>query len=341
MSGPHPPDDEITGRAYDARLVRRLVPDLRVQAPLITASLALMLAGTAVSLAQPYLLKRLIDDHLVPGRAAGMAGLILLYAATMAVALAARYAQTYTMEQTGQNIILALRHRVFAHLQRLDAAFFDRYPVGRLMTRVTTDVESLADLFSSGVVTLLGDSLKLVAIIAILLWLDWRLFLLTFTTAPLLFLLSVAFRGRIRAGYREVRRRIARINAYLQESVSGMLLVQLYRRERVSREEFDTINREHREAEVGTVVFESVFSAVVELVGTLAVAVIVWYGGGRILGGALTFGTLAAFIEYTGRFFGPIRDLSGFYAVLQGAMASLERIFALLDERPAIAGPAA
>jgi ATP-binding cassette subfamily B protein len=335
------PDDEVLGKAYDARLARRLLEYVLPQAPLIALSMALMLVVTGAGLAQPYLWKILIDRHLLEGRTRGVALLALLFAVVAGVELAARYGQSYTMERTGQNVILALRRRLFAHLQALDSAFFDRHPVGRLMTRVTTDVEALADLFSSGVVTLLGDSVRLIAIVAVLWWLDWRLALVTFTTAPVLFLLSVLFRARIRRTYREVRRRIARINAYLQEAVSGMLVLQLFRRERASREEFEVINRGHRDAELTAVVSESVFSAVIELIGTLAVALIVWYGGGRILAGALTFGTLFAFIEYTGRFFAPIRDLSSFYAVLQAAMASLERIFALLDTRPAITGPAA
>lgn len=334
-------DDQVLGKAYDARLVRRLLEHVLPQAGLIAVSVALMLVVTGAALAQPFLWKILIDDHLVPRRAGGLALPALAFAGVAVIELLARFGQMYAMERTGQNVILALRGRIFAHLQGLDSAFFDRNPVGRLMTRVTTDVEALADLFSSGVVSLLGDSVKLVAIIALMWWLDWRLALVTFTTAPLLFLLSVLFRGRIRRAYRDVRRRIARINAYLQESISGMLLLQLFRRERLSRAEFDAINRDHRDAELRAVVSESAFSAIIEMIGTLAVALIVWYGGGRHLGGALTLGTLFAFIEYSSRFFGPIRDLSSFYAVLQAAMASLERIFDLLDTRPAITGPPA
>ena len=334
-----PHEDEVVGKAYDARLVRRLAEYVVPQARLMSVSIALRLLGMAAGLAQPYLVKLVIDRHIVTGQARGLGALAAFYLLVFLVEQAARYGQLYTMEQTGQNVILALRGRLFAHLQALDSAFFDRYPVGRLMTRVTTDVESLADLFASGVVDLLGDTIKLLAIMGILWWLDWRLALATFSVMPILFLLSVGFRGRIRQAYRDVRRRIARINAYLQEAISGMLLVQLFRRQRENQREFDAINHDHREADLRAVVYESAFSAVVELVGTLATALIVWYGGGRILAGALTFGTLVAFLEYTARFFGPIRDLSGFYAVLQGAMASLERIFSLLDTQPAIRSP--
>jgi ATP-binding cassette subfamily B multidrug efflux pump len=340
-AAPHP-DDDVLGRVYDARLVRRLLEFVRPEAALITLSVALMFAVMGASLVQPWLLKRLIDEHIVPGRLQGVTTLALLYLAAFAFELTARFGQLYTMERTGQNVIQALRVRVFARMQRLDMAFFDGHPVGRLMTRVTTDVESLADLFASGTVTLLGDVVKLVAIVAILWWLDPRLALVTITIVPVLFALSILFRGRIREAYRDVRRRIARINAFLQEAVSGMMLTQLFRREEQDRREFKAINDDHREAELRSVVYESSFSAVVELVGTLATAGILWYGGARVLSTALTFGTLVAFLEYTSRFFQPIRDLSGFYAVLQAAMASLERLFDLLDTRASIVdGPRA
>ncbi|HET8945658.1 MAG TPA: ABC transporter ATP-binding protein [Candidatus Polarisedimenticolia bacterium] len=330
------PDDELPGRVYDARLARRLLAFVRPEAGLIALSIAFMFAVMGASLVQPWLIKRLIDEHIVPGKPEGVAAFALLYLAAFAVELLARYAQIYTMERTGQNVIQALRVQVFARMQRLDMAFFDRNPVGRLMTRVTTDVESLADLFASGTVTLLGDAAKLVAIVGILFWLDPRLALVTCTIVPLLFALSVLFRGRIRQAYRDVRRRVARINAFLQEAVSGMMLTQLFRREEEDRRDFTAINEDHRDAELRSVVYESSFSAVVELVGTVATAAILWSGGARVLSSALTFGTLVAFLEYTARFFQPIRDLSGFYAVLQSAMASLERLFDLLDTEPSV-----
>ncbi|HEV8700202.1 MAG TPA: ABC transporter ATP-binding protein [Candidatus Polarisedimenticolia bacterium] len=333
-------EEEVLGKAYDARLVRRMAGYVRPESRLIGASVLLMFVVMGAQLLQPYLIKILIDDHILEKEARGVTALALLYLLALTVELVARYAQLYSMEVTGQNVIHRLRDRVFRHMVSLDSAFFDRYPVGRLMTRVTTDIESLADLFSSGVVSLLGDSVKLIAIVAILWWLDWRLACVAFAICPVLFLLSVLFRGRIRQAYRDVRRRIARMNAYLQESISGVLLVQLFRRQTVSRREFAAVNEDHRDADLRSVVYESAFSAIIELVGTVAAALILWYGGGQILRGALTFGTLVAFLEYTARFFGPIRDLSGFYAVLQAAMASLERIFALLDERPSIAAAA-
>jgi ATP-binding cassette subfamily B protein len=336
-SHPTPPhEDDIAGRVYDARLLRRLKGYVLPETPLLLVSTALMFVVMGAQLLQPWIMKLLIDEHLLRSDAAGVTRLALLYLLSFGVELVARFGQLYTMERTGQNVIRDLRCRVFAHLQSLDSSFFDAHPVGRLMTRVTTDVESLADLFASGAVSLLGDVVKLGAIVGLLWWLDWRLALVTFTAMPILFVLSVLFRGRIRQSYRDVRRRIARINAFLQEAIGGMLLAQLYRREPEDRREFEAINRDHRDAEVRSVVYESTFSAVVELVGTLATAAIIWYGGGRIARGVLTFGTLVAFLQYTERFFGPIRDLSGFYAVLQAAMASLERLFDLLDTEPTL-----
>ena len=335
MSTP-PHEDDIAGRVYDARLLGRLKGYVLPQTPLLLASTALMFVVMGAQLLQPWIMKLLIDEHLLRSDVAGVTRFALLYLLSFGVELVARFGQLYTMERTGQNVIRDLRCRVFAHLQSLDSSFFDAHPVGRLMTRVTTDVEALADLFASGAVSLLGDVVKLGAIVGLLWWLDGRLALVTFTAMPILFVLSVLFRGRIRQSYRDVRRRIARINAFLQEAIGGMLLAQLYRREPEDRREFEAINRDHRDAEVRSVVYESTFSAVVELVGILATAAIIWYGGGRIARGVLTFGTLVAFLQYTERFFGPIRDLSGFYAVLQAAMASLERLFDLLDTAPTL-----
>ncbi len=340
MSGPMH-DDEVVGKAYDARLVRRVLPWLRPHVSLIASSVLLVFILMAAGLVQPLLLRTLIDDHLVPRRAEGVWIVIVLFALAFAIEMAVRYGHLYLTELTGQKIVLALRTRVFSHLQRLDSSFFDAHPVGRLMSRVTTDIEALADLFSTGVVTLLGDSLQLIAIVGILLWLDWRLALVTLTVVPILFLLSALFRGRIRHAYREVRRRIALINASLQEALSGMLLVQLFRGEKRQSEEFVALNRDHRDSELQSVVYESSFSAVVELVSHFAIALIAWHGGLRHLfdSDALTFGTLAAFLEYAARFFRPIRELSGFYGVMQAAMASLERVFQLLDARPSIVDP--
>jgi ATP-binding cassette subfamily B protein len=331
--------EEALGKAYDARLVRRLWVYVRPYRGLVALSLLVLFAVSAVQLVQPYLVKVAIDEHIAPGRLDGLLALAGLYFLTLLLEFLLRFAQLYLLERTGQNVVYDVRTAVFTHLQRLPSAFFDRNPVGRLMTRVTTDVEALNEAFTSGLVLILADLVKLAGIVAILLWMDWRLALVTFAILPPMLLLSWLFRIRIRRAYREVRRLIARLNSFLQENVSGMRLVQLFGRERAHREEFTELNRGHRDAELGAVRYDSAFSAVAELMGSLTLAAIVWAGGWRLLGGAITFGVLVAFIEYAGRFFRPVQELSQRYAVMQAAMASAERIFGLLDTEPTITTP--
>ena len=224
-----------------------------------------------------------------------------------------------------------LRMQVFSHLQRLDLRFYDRNPVGRLMTRVTTDVDVLNELFTSGVVSIFGDAFTLVGIMAVLVWMDWRLALVAFSVLPLIALITQWFRRNVRDSYRTVRTWIARINAYLQERITGMSTVQLFRREARDFAAFDDIDRAHRDANVQSIFYYAVFYPAVELVSALAASLIIWYGGGRVMADALTLGSLVAFLQYSQRFFRPISDMSEKFNVLQGAMASSERIFALLD----------
>ena len=334
-----PEDDELVGRAYDARLMRRLLRFVLPQRGLLLLSLGLLGVVSAAELAQPYLLKLVIDGPVASRTLRGLDLLAGAYAAVLATELFFRFFQVTVTERIGQNVVFDLRTRLFAHLQTLSSSYFDRNPVGRLMTRVTTDVESLSEFFSLEVVTILVDFVKLAAIVAILLWMNVRLALVTLGIVPVLFITSFYFRQRLRDCYRAVRTRIARINSALQEAISGMRVVQLFRRERRQAEEFDAINSDHRDADMRSVLYDSAFSAAVELVGTVAVGLIIWYGGGSILRGAMTFGTLVAFLEYTNRFFVPIRDLAAKYSVLQSAMASSERIFALLDTASEIVPP--
>ncbi|HKY33260.1 MAG TPA: ABC transporter ATP-binding protein [Candidatus Polarisedimenticolia bacterium] len=333
-------DEEVLGKAYDARLMRRIGRYVLPHRRLVAGSLALLLLVSAVQLAQPYLIKLAIDGPIASKDPSGLLWIVAAFAALLALEFSLRFLQIYALEKTGQRVVHDLRVEVYDHLQKLSSSFFDRNPVGRLVTRVTTDVETLAEVFSSGVVTLLGDGLKLLGIVAILFWMDVRLATLTVTVLPLLGAVAFLFRIRIRDAFREVRARVARINAYLHETLSGMAVAQLFQRERANDAEFEEINRSHRDADLRSVVYDSIFSSIIELVGTLAVAMIVWYGGGRVLAGAVTFGTLVAFLEYAQKFFGPIKELGGYYSVMQSAMASSERIFALLDTRPEIASPA-
>jgi len=327
-------EEDVLGKAYDARLARRLLPYVRPHRTLLALSIAFLLLISGAQLAQPYIIKLVIDGPLRAGDPAGLWPLALLFALTAAFEFGCRFAQMYSLEITGQRVIRDLRSDVYRHLQRLPAAYFDRNPVGRLVTRLTSDVENLAEVFSSGIVTLLGDSMKLVGIIAILLFMDLKLAFLTLLSLPLLAALAFFFRVKIRDAFRLVRSKVSRLNAFLQEQITGMVVVHLFQRERANDAEFDAVNRAHRDADISSVVWDSVFSSLIELFGSLTVAAILWYGGMQVVSTAITFGTLVAFIEYVQKFFGPIRELGGYYSVMQSAMASAERLFQVIDEPP-------
>jgi ATP-binding cassette subfamily B protein len=333
-------DDEVLGKAYDARLMRRLLQYLRPYWRSVVAALITIVVGGAASLVQPYLIKVAIDQYIAARRLTGLDRLALVYLAVLVIAFVAEYAQTWTMQLTGQRIMFDLRMAIYRHLQRLDLRYYDRNPVGRLMTRVTSDVDVINDLFTSGVVTVFGDVFTLVGIMVMMLWMNWRLALVAFAVLPLIVLIAQWFRRNVRDSYRVVRGWIARINAFLQENITGMSTVQLFRREPLNFARFDEIDRKHRDANVESIFYYAVFYPAIEAVSTLATALIIWYGGGSVLRNTLTLGALVAFIQYSQRFFRPISDMSEKFNVLQSAMASSERIFRLLDEPVAIESPA-
>ena len=332
-------DEEILGKAYDARLMRRLLTYLRPHWRQVVLALAAIIAGAGAQLAQPYLVKIAIDRHIAAERLAGLDRLAALYLAILVGAFAAEFIQTWTMQLTGQRIMFDLRMAIYGHLQRLDLKYYDRNPVGRLMTRVTSDVEVLNDLFTSGVVTVFGDVFTLVGIMAVMLWMDWRLALVAFAVLPLIVLVTQWFRRNVRDSYRVVRGWIARINAFLQENITGMSTVQLFRREALNFERFDEIDRRHRDANIESIFYYAVFYPAIEVISALAAALIIWYGGSGVLRDLLTLGALVAFLQYSQRFFRPISDMSEKFNVLQSAMASAERIFKLLDEPVIIESP--
>ena len=333
--------DDVVGRAFDRRLAARLWATARPHHRLVVASLALFPLIAALELAQPYLLKVAIDDHILHGDWAGLATVAALYAATLVVLYGLRMLEAYLMALTGQRVIHDIRSALFDHVLRLEAAYFDRTPVGRLMTRVLNDAEAVSEAFTSGLFAIVADVVTVAGVVVMMLWLDWRLALVTYAIVPVLFAVAAYFRLRARDAYREVRRRLARLNAFLQESLQGMAVIQLFAREAHERQRFDRLNQEYRRSLFRSTVFEASLYATVEALGSVALALLVWYGGGRILAGALTFGVLVAFIQYTNRFFLPIRDLGAKYTVMQAAMASAERIFGLLDRPAAIVTPAA
>jgi ATP-binding cassette subfamily B multidrug efflux pump len=333
-------DDEILGKAYDARLMRRLARYLRPYWRQVALSFAAILVGAASQLAQPYLMKVAIDQYIATGQLGPLDRLAALYFVILVVAFAADYLQTWTMQLTGQKLMFDVRMELYAHLQRLDLKYYDRNPVGRLMTRVTSDVDALNDLFTSGVVTVFGDVFTLVGIMIVMLWMNWRLALVAFCVLPLIVLITQWFRRNVRESYRIVRGWIARINAFLQENITGMSTVQLFRREALNFSRFDDIDRKHRDANIESIFYYALFYPAVEAVSALASALIIWYGGGMVLRDMLTLGALVAFLQYGQRFFRPISDMSEKFNVLQSAMASSERIFTLLDEPVLVRPPA-
>ncbi len=332
-------EEEVLGKAYDGRLMRRLLGYLRPYRTSVAFAIVTIVANSALQLVPPYLTKTVIDEYIPAGDRSGLTGIAALYLITLAASFAFEYAQTWTMQMTGQRVMFDIRMQVFSHLQRLDLRFYDRNPVGRLMTRVTTDVDVLNELFTSGVVSVFGDAFTLVGIMAVLVWMDWRLALAAFSVLPLILLITQWFRRNVRDSYRTVRTWIARINAFLQERITGTSTVQLFRREARDFVAFDEIDRAHRDANVQSIFYYAVFYPAVELVSALAASLIIWYGGGRVMEGALTLGSLVAFLQYAQRFFRPISDMSEKFNVLQNAMASSERVFALLDTTVEVKSP--
>jgi len=349
-------EEEVLGKAYDSRLMRRLLGYLRPYRRVVFFALIAIFFYGLLQAVPPYLLKVEIDRYLDPSKHHQLpqflarflspnprAGILqiafVIFLPTVLLTFVLQFAQTFAMQLVGQKVMYDLRKQIFGHLQRLQMSFFDRNPVGRLVTRVTTDVDVLNDLFASGVVAVFGDFFTLLSIMVVMLELDWRLALLTFSVLPLIVLVTVAFRKAVRESYRRIRLAIARINAYLQEHITGMPVLQLFNREERSFEEFEEINRAHMKAYKDSILAYGLFYPAVEFLGVLAIVVILYKGGGRVLGGAISIGTAIAFIQYSQRFFRPIQDLSDKYNILQAAMASSERIFKLLDTPVRIADP--
>lgn len=332
-------EEQVIGKAYDARLMRRLLRYIRPYRGAAALAFLYIIAGSALSVLPPWLTKLAIDRYIQTADYQGLNLIAAGYILALLGAFGFSYAQTWVLNLMGQRIMYDLRKEIFAHLQGLDVAFFDKNPVGRLMTRVTTDVDALNELFTAGVISVFGDLFTLAGIVVILFWLNYQLALAIFSVIPLLFLVSFIFKLKVRESFRRVRTAIARINAFLQENITGTSVVQSFAQERKQFRKFSEINRDHLEANLQSIFYYSLFYPLLELVGALAVALVVWYGGLKVFAGALSLGTLVAFVQYSDRFFRPISDLSEKYTILQGAMASSERIFKLLDTPPAIVTP--
>jgi ATP-binding cassette subfamily B multidrug efflux pump len=335
--------DEVQDRSYDAALMRRILTYMRPYRSTVVLSVALLALVSVFQLAPPYLTKIAIDRYLTPAgeislaaRYAGLWKVIALFAVALLGAFVTSYVQIYTMSWVGQRVMFDLRVQIFKQIQRMDVSFFDKSPVGRLMTRLTSDVEVLNELFTSGVVAIFLDIFTLVGIIIVLCYLNLELALITFTVIPFLFVVAQVFRSKARDSYRKVRVRLAALNAFLQENVTGMSVVQMFNRERAQFKKFERLNGKLYDAHIMSVMAYAVFFPVIELLSAVAIALILAYGGGNVIRDAMTVGALVAFIQYAQRFYRPIRDLSEKYNILQGAMASSERIFTLLDREPKI-----
>ncbi len=319
--------------------MRRLWAFVRPYRGTFWLSVAILPLSAALMLVQPYLLKLAIDRYVDHGDVAGLARVAGLFCLAVVAELATLYWQYWLTMVVAQSSLADLRQALFAHLERLPQAFFDRNPVGRLVTRLTTDVDVLNEMFASGAMTLFMDGFTLLGIVGVLLWIDWRLALVTLSSVPPLVLAIDFFRRRARLTYRRIRERIARINSFLQEAISGMAVIQLFAHESASYAEFERYNRAHRDANHLSNVYEASLFSIVEAAGSISMALVVWYAAGQIEAGVVAFGTLVAFIEYIQKFFVPIRDFSAKYAVLQSAMTAGERIFELLDAPIEIASP--
>src|SRR5262244_261497 len=347
-------EEEVLGKAYDSRLMKRLLNYLRPYIWQVVVALLAIVLKAGADVLGPYLTKVAVDKYLAQTNLehsfldrwlssaplVGIAQIAALYVGMQLFSFLLEFLQTYYMQWTGQKVMFDLRSQIFRHLQRMHIAFFDKNPVGRLVTRVTSDVDALNEMFAAGVVSIFEDVFVLVGIFVIMLRMNWSLALITFAVLPLIFWATTIFRVKVRDSYRRIRVAIARINSYLQEHVSGMIVLQLFNREKRSYQQFSDVNKSHMEAFKDAIMAYAVYYPVVEVLSSIAVACIIWFGGLGVIRGVTTLGVLVAFISYAQRFFRPIQDLSDKYNILQSAMASSERIFKLLDTPVEIVSPA-
>ncbi len=337
MTPPAPPADDARPRGNDARLAARLVGYVRPWAGLVLAAVALILLQSLLQLVGPLLTRWVIDDALPAGNGEAVLLAAVAFAGVLLVQFGATYLQTLSTALLGQRVMRDLRQELFTHLQRLPVSFFDRTPVGRLVTRTTSDVEALNELFTSGVVAGLGDLFTLAAIGVVMLWIDWQLALAAFVVIPLVVIASRLFQSHVRAAYRDIRAALARLNTFVQERLAGIRVVQLFGREAAERRRFEALNDDHLDAHLRSIRVYALYFPVIEFLTTLALASLLVTSGFRVSDGAITVGTVAAFLQLVRRFFQPLQDLSEKYNILQAAMAAAERMFDLLDT-PAAGG---
>lgn len=332
-------EEETPAKAYDAKIMKRIWGFTRPYKSIVYISFITFPLLTSLQLLQPYLIKVAIDESIMKYNYRILPWIVLIFITAMIAEFVVRYIQVYTMSLAGQKVMHDLRMAIFSHIEYMHTGFFEKNPIGRLITRVISDVQAINEMFSSGIVSIFGDIVTLVGIILIMLIMNAKLALAAFSLMPLLALLAIFFRNRARKAYREIRMRIARLNSFLQESIAGMPIIQVFVREKEKLDDFKQINKEYRQALNKAMHYDAFLFSLVDVFGSIAIAVLLWYGGGQIIKDMVTFGVLIAFIEYTQKFFVPIRDLSAKYSIMQSAMASSERIFELLDTKAEINDP--
>jgi ATP-binding cassette subfamily B protein len=347
-------EEEVLGKAYDSRLMGRLLRYLGPYRWQVVIALIAIVIKAGADVLGPYLTKVAIDKYLARSVSShswlasrlsaepltGIAQIGAIYVGLLLVSFLLDFLQIYYMQWTGQKVMFDLRSEIFRHLQRMHVGFYDKNPVGRLVTRVTTDVDALNEMFTAGVVAIFEDIFVLAGILIIMLRMNWKLALITFAVLPFIVIATKIFRDKVRDSYRRIRIAIARINSYLQEHVSGMMVLQLFNREKHAYDEFSDVNASHMEAFKDAILAYAIYYPVVEILSSIAIACILWYGGLDVVRGTATLGIVVAFMQYAQRFFRPIQDLSEKYNILQSAMASSERIFKLLDTPVEVVTPA-
>lgn len=326
-------DDEVLGKAYDARLMKRLLKYVKPYRGYIILAIFLNIVTAALEPVRPYLTKIAVDNYIAVGDSKGLINVIALILLSLILQAIINYAMNFATQYMGQKTLFDLRMEIFEHLQKLALKFFDKSPIGRLVTRVTNDVESLSELFSSGIVMIFSDVFIIIWIFVFMILMSFDLALVTMSVVPVLIYATFLFRKKVRANYRDVRKHLARLNSYMQEHISGMNVVQMFNKEEKEFEKFKSINKDYRDTNIQAVLYHAIFYPAVELISAIAVGLIIWYGGGEVVRNNLSLGVLFAFIQYTEMFFRPVRDLAEKYNILQTGMASSERIFKLLDTK--------
>ncbi|RKY93971.1 MAG: ABC transporter ATP-binding protein, partial [Ignavibacteriae bacterium] len=324
-------EEEALGKAYDSKLMKRLLGYIKPYKNYVIFAILLNIVVAALGPVRPLLTKIAVDDYIANADYDGLLLIGILLFSSLLLQSVVQFFLTYFMQYLGQKVLFDLRTQIFNHIQKLALKFFDKTPIGRLVTRATNDVEALGELFSSGIVMVFSDVFIIIWILVFMFFMDFSLSLVTLSVLPVLIYGTFLFKRKARESYRDVRLHLARLNSYMQEHVTGMSVVQIFNKEKDELKKFSSINKDYRTANIKSVFYYAIFFPGVELLSSIAVGLIIWYGGGEVVQGSLTIGVLFAFIQFTEMFFRPIRDLSEKYNIMQTAMASSERIFKLID----------